>query len=92
MIITITLSANSFRPQNDNFRPPQLELDQLNAHTNESFRFYYSILLQLSDSNKCYLDNNQLTVHIEWVDSLLLFSHLYNNYDALATVQRHQMG
>ena len=32
-----------------------------------------------------------LTVHIEWIDSLLLFSHLYNNYDALATVQRHQI-
>lgn len=44
--------------------------------------------LQLNES---YLDANQLTVHIEWVDSLLLFSHLYNNYDALATSQRHQI-
>lgn len=30
-------------------------------------------------------------MHIEWIDSLLLFSHLYNNYDALATIQRHQI-
>jgi len=37
------------------------------------------------------LDSGQLTVHVEWVDSLLLFSHLYNNYDSLATIQRHQI-
>lgn len=47
---------------------------------------------QLNKSPKAYLDANEnLTVHIEWVDSLLLFSHLYNNYDALATGQRHQI-
>lgn len=47
---------------------------------------------QLSKAPLTYLsDEGQLTVHIEWVDSLLLFSHLYNNYDALATLQRHQL-
>ena len=45
---------------------------------------------QLKESPRCFLEANQLTVHIEWLDSLLLFSHLYNNYDALATIQRHQ--
>lgn len=47
---------------------------------------------QLNKSPQCYLsDERQLTVRIEWVDSLLLFSHLYNNYDALATTQRLQI-
>ena len=48
--------------------------------------------LQLNAKPSGYLDGaNLLTVHIEWVDSLLLFSHLYNNYDSLATIQRHQI-
>lgn len=49
---------------------------------------------QLRDASisSSYLDSaNQLSIHIEWVDSLLLFSHLYNNYDSMATVQRHQV-
>lgn len=47
---------------------------------------------QLNESPRSYLEANQLTVHIEWVDSLLLFSHLYSNYDSMATIQRHQIG
>lgn len=46
---------------------------------------------KLNEAPQLYLENNQLTVHIEWVDSLLLFSHLYNSYDSLATIQRHQI-
>lgn len=36
-------------------------------------------------------ENNELTIHIEWMDSLLLFSHLYSAYDSLGSIQLHQM-
>lgn len=41
---------------------------------------------------KDYLENDTyLTVHIEWIDSIMLFNHLYHKYDDLARIHCQQM-
>ncbi|RWS03481.1 hypothetical protein B4U79_07028, partial [Dinothrombium tinctorium] len=43
-------------------------------------------------SPKDYLEmEGHLTVHIEWVDSILLFNNLYHKYDDLPRIQGQQM-
>ncbi|RWS26430.1 uncharacterized protein B4U80_08312, partial [Leptotrombidium deliense] len=50
----------------------------------------YSRAIQVSP--KDYLEmEGHLTVHIEWVDSILLFNNLYHKYDDLARIHSHQM-
>lgn len=46
----------------------------------------------LKVSPKSYLESEgHLTVHIEWIDSILLFSHTYHKYDDLARIHAAQM-
>lgn len=46
----------------------------------------------LKESPKDYLtDDSHLTVHIEWIDSIMLFNERYHKYDDLARIHCHQM-
>ena len=46
----------------------------------------------LKVSPKDYLtDDSYLTVHIEWIDSILCFNEKYHKYDDLARIYCHQM-
>lgn len=45
----------------------------------------------LKVSPKDYLELNCLTVHIEWIDSIMLFNHTYHKYDDLSRIHCHQM-
>ncbi|XP_054710150.1 uncharacterized protein LOC129219863 [Uloborus diversus] len=47
---------------------------------------------QVREMNSAYLENNtHLTVHIEWLESMLLFSALYHKYDDVCRIHGHQM-
>ncbi|XP_054164349.1 uncharacterized protein LOC128962050 isoform X2 [Oppia nitens] len=47
---------------------------------------------QIRDSPKVYLEmEGQLTVHIEWCDSMMLFNHIYHKYDDLSRIHCQQM-
>ncbi|KPM09906.1 hypothetical protein QR98_0084520 [Sarcoptes scabiei] len=41
---------------------------------------------------KKYLENEtNLTIHVEWLDSIMLFNHIYNKYDDIERIHCHQM-
>ncbi|XP_035207201.1 uncharacterized protein LOC118182039 [Stegodyphus dumicola] len=47
---------------------------------------------QVREMNSAYLENNtHLTIHIEWLESMLLFSALYHKYDDVCRIHGHQM-
>ncbi|XP_075585063.1 uncharacterized protein LOC124494413 isoform X3 [Dermatophagoides farinae] len=46
----------------------------------------------IKSSGKKYLENDtNLTVHVEWYDSIMLFNHIYHKYDDIARMHCHQM-
>ncbi|CAG2168116.1 unnamed protein product [Oppiella nova] len=47
---------------------------------------------QIKESPKVYLEmEGQLTVHIEWCDSMMLFNHIYHKYDDIPRIHCQQM-
>ncbi|KAF7491884.1 hypothetical protein SSS_01888 [Sarcoptes scabiei] len=46
---------------------------------------------KIKESPKIYLENEKLTVHVEWCDSIMLFNHIYHKYDDITRVHGHQM-
>ncbi|KAF8787793.1 hypothetical protein HNY73_009355 [Argiope bruennichi] len=63
-----------------------LNIDSLGG--NSSSRFGRKV----HEMNSAYLENNtHLTVHIEWLESVLLFSALYHKYDDVCRIHGHQM-
>nr|XP_046914060.1 UPF0746 protein DDB_G0281095-like [Dermatophagoides farinae] len=46
---------------------------------------------KIKESPKIYLENEKLTVHVEWCDSIMLFNHIYHKYDDITRIHGHQM-
>ncbi|KAH9424047.1 hypothetical protein DERP_008895 [Dermatophagoides pteronyssinus] len=46
---------------------------------------------KIKETPKIYLENEKLTVHVEWCDSIMLFNHIYHKYDDITRIHGHQM-